>query len=63
MKGDTIKYKEGYKYQLSEDYSVYVGIFLMQEIRTDYLTITINGVLHIHYNPIARCAYCCFGLC
>ena len=37
MKGDKIKYRKGYKYQLAETYSVYVGIVLPLRIETDWL--------------------------
>lgn len=46
MKGDHIKYKEGYKYQLVQSYIVYVGI-LDRPCKTDYLTLTRDGYLII----------------
>jgi hypothetical protein len=44
VKGDKIKYRKGYKYQLSETYSVYVGILINCE--TEWITL-FNGWLTI----------------
>ena len=45
-KGDHIKYREGYKYQLAETYTVYVGIVLPYRIETEWLILE-NGWLTI----------------
>lgn len=42
-----IKYKEGYKYQIVEDYSVKVGVFPVEKITTEYLELNTAGVLTI----------------
>ena len=47
MKGDQIHYKEGYKYQLTRNYSVFTGIMIPEDVIYDYFTITSNGWLHI----------------
>ena len=39
MKGDKIRYREGYKYQLAETYRVYVGIYLPKAIVTEWLVL------------------------
>ena len=46
-KGDQIYYKEGYKYQLTKDYSVYTAIFVDEDIVYPFFTITKDGWLHI----------------
>lgn len=43
---DKIQYRSGYKYQLADNYSVFVGI-LHHKIRTDYITLTPTGWLTI----------------
>ena len=43
--GNKIKYREGYKYQLAEDYSVQVNIFPSHIIETDYIILTNTGLL------------------
>jgi len=47
MKGDKIKYKGGYKHQLFEDYTIYVGIFPKHDIITPFLILRTNGYLTI----------------
>lgn len=47
MKGDKIKYREGYKYQLAEDYTVEVGIFPSKSIVTGWCILSNNGFLTI----------------
>lgn len=44
MKGDHIKYRAGYKYQLAADYSVETNI-LGYNIDTEYLKLVPNGIL------------------
>ena len=46
MKGDHIKYREGYKYQLAETYMVYIGIVLPRPVDTEWLILE-NGWLTI----------------
>ncbi len=45
--GDKIKYKNGFKYQLFETYSVNVGIFPEKMIHCDYIRLTKSGLLII----------------
>ena len=47
MKGDTIKYKKGYKHQLAEDYQVFVGIIPTEIIDTLFIKIGMGGILTI----------------
>jgi hypothetical protein len=47
MKGDKIKYRKGYKYQLAEDYTVEVGIFPPKSIVTRWCILSNNGFLTI----------------
>jgi len=47
MKGDTIKYRSGYKYQLAEDYRLDVGIHPVKTITTDFLCLDTFGYLSI----------------
>lgn len=47
MKGDKIKYREGYKYQLAESYALQLAIALLADIITDYITLTKDGLLTI----------------
>lgn len=44
---NQIYYKEGYKYQLTRDYSVYTGIFPKEDIVYSFFTITTDGWLHV----------------
>ena len=46
MEGDTIQYKEGYKYQLHTPYKVEVGIRLPDRVETPYLALE-GGILYI----------------
>lgn len=48
MKGDKIKYKDGYKHQLAEDYRVFVGITPDKfNAETEFLILDMKGVLLI----------------
>jgi hypothetical protein len=47
MKGDKIRYKCGYKYQLVEDYTVATGITIPKSIATDWMILSENGILTI----------------
>lgn len=47
MKGDTISYREGYKYQLAEDYQVAISIKPAEFIRTPYIRLDIDGMLTV----------------
>lgn len=44
---ECITYRDGYKYQLTEDYSVRVGISPPQPVITPFLELTAEGVLTI----------------
>jgi hypothetical protein len=43
----SIKYREGYKYQLAEDYTVSTGIFPAAEVETQFIKMRLNGELTI----------------
>lgn len=43
----TISYREGYKYQLAEDYQVLIAIRPAAFIRTEYIRLDIDGMLTI----------------
>lgn len=47
MKGDHIQYKEGYKYQLASDYWLLTDIRPKKDIKTEYISLTVNGLLII----------------
>jgi hypothetical protein len=47
MKGDKIYYKEGYKYQLAQDYSIQVDIIPIKPIVTDWLCLSKTGMLTV----------------
>ena len=47
MKGDHIKYKGSYKYQLCEDYTVQIGILPLTMIITDWIVLASDGWLTI----------------
>lgn len=47
MKGDQIEYREGYKYQLVEDYAFYAGVLPAAIIDTKFLNLTPDGWLLI----------------
>lgn len=40
-----IKFRDGYKYQLAETYSVNVGIYPSRIINTDFLNLDLDGIL------------------
>jgi len=42
-----IKYKAGYKYRLEQDFDIHVGIYPSDDIRMDYLFLSIEGYLFI----------------
>ena len=44
---DKIIYKSGYKYQLQENYTVFTDIIPERLINTEYLILTLNGLLTI----------------
>jgi len=44
---ECITYKAGYKYQLKEPYVVDVGIQPKEGIETDYLALTVDGILTV----------------
>jgi len=46
-KAAYIKYREGYKYQLAENYLLNINIRPEQEIRTEYLVLAPTGLLLI----------------
>ena len=43
-----IRYRGGYKYQLVEDYSVWLPIAPPNTITTEYITLTSLGILSVH---------------
>jgi len=43
----SIFYKKGFKYQLSEDYMVYINIFPEEDIHTKFIDLSISGLLYI----------------
>jgi hypothetical protein len=47
MKGDKIKYRKGYKYQLATSYTVEVGIFPAKSIVSNWCLLSVNGFLTI----------------
>ena len=47
-KGDTIKYKDGYKHQLYEDYSLQTDISLPEDVSIPFGTLTKDGLLTAH---------------
>jgi hypothetical protein len=47
MARSHIKYRSGYKYQLAEDYLVKVSVVPLQDIDTDYVGLTTQGMLLI----------------
>lgn len=47
MKGDKIKYKNSYKYQLAEDYTLWVGVVPDKLVDTPFLSLGMAGVLTI----------------
>ena len=50
MKGDKIKYRSGYKYQLDGDYSVQLKYIIpSRHIDSEYISLTENGLLTIKH--------------
>lgn len=47
MKGDKIKYRKGYEYQLAEDYTVQTGICPPNPLATGWLVLQPDGYLTI----------------
>jgi hypothetical protein len=47
MKGDKIKYCEGYKYQVAEDYSIQTPIRPASPVNHDFISLDANGMLLI----------------
>jgi hypothetical protein len=47
MKGDKIRYQEGYKYQLAEDYGIQTAIIPRQAAITSFIELGITGFLII----------------
>jgi len=47
MKGDTIRYRGGYKYELSEDYTVVLPLSIPKGIATDWFIMSDTGVLTV----------------
>ena len=45
-----MKYRSGYKYKLTETYSVKIGITPSQDILTDYISLTTDGLLTVFVN-------------
>lgn len=42
-----IKYKSGFKYQLTKDYRVHVGVFPKKPIKTTFISVSIDGCLKV----------------
>ncbi len=42
-----IEYRKGYQYQLATDYRIYVGIYPSDNIKTEFLSLDIDGNLDI----------------
>jgi hypothetical protein len=49
MKGDTIKYRSGYKYQLVNDYRVLTSINPDYDVVTEFLELSREGILTIRH--------------
>lgn len=47
MKGDKIRYRAGYKYQLADDYQVVIDIRPVEFILTSYIRLDVDGMLSI----------------
>jgi len=45
---DRIYYKDGYKYQLAQDYTILLHIYPGKLIQTDFITMTLDGRLTIY---------------
>ncbi|BCS54792.1 hypothetical protein [Geobacter sp. SVR] len=48
MKVEKIKYRDGYKYQLASGYSIQVSVFPTKHIATEYIVLSMTGVLIIN---------------
>jgi hypothetical protein len=46
---NVIKYRDGYKYQLGETYSLLVAVTPIKDIRTDFISLTTHGLLTIQW--------------
>ncbi len=44
MADDHIRYRSGYKYQLVNDYSLRVGIRPLEDITTEFIGLTVDGM-------------------
>ena len=44
---ETIEYRSGYKYQLATEYGVQTGIYPLEAILTEFITLNMNGLLFI----------------
>ena len=44
---DSIKYRDGYKYQLAEDYQIQTTIYPKGDIITEYISLTMQGLLTV----------------
>lgn len=44
---DSIKYRDGYKYQLAEDYQIQTTIYPKADIITEYIFLTMQGLLTV----------------
>lgn len=44
---DHIKYKDGYKYQLFNDYTIATKVYPAQDIKTRFIELTTEGILAI----------------
>ena len=49
MKGDRIRYRAGYKYQLVNDYRVQTSILPGFDIETEFVELDVSGVLTIRH--------------
>lgn len=47
MIGDYVYYKKGYKYQLAKDFCLFIDIFPLKYIETDYISLSTRGFLRI----------------
>ena len=49
MKGDKIYYKDGYRYQLTRDYTVFTGIMLPETVAYEFFTLTADGYCKVRH--------------
>jgi hypothetical protein len=42
-----VKYRGGYKYQLAVDYTLNVGVYPVNDVKTDFIELTSHGLLTI----------------